>query len=302
MSKHDIALELHKPARKNYTRRRVNVYNKNDLFQADLIDMLFYCGENKGYKYILCIINCFTKFTWAIPLKSKRDEEVALSAGRIFIDRRPNLLHVDRGKEFYNKHFRNLIKKCDIKLYSTYSTVKACVVERFNRTLKEKMFTQFTARGSPEWVSILLGLMNNYNNSKHRTIGVSPVQADADPSSVKIKRCAIKRRKIRFSVGDKVRISTHKGVFTKGYLPNWSSEIFTVIKVNKTSPTTFVLEDCTSERIAGGFYAEEIYKTNHPDDFLVEKIIRVRGGRVFVKWLGFDSSHNSWINKKDLKI
>jgi len=302
MSKHDIALELHKPIRKNYTRRRVNVYYKNDLFQADLIDMISYFRENKGYKYILCIIDCFTKFAWALPLKSKKGEEVTLSAGKIFIDRRPNLLQVDRGKEFYNKHFKNLVEKCNIKMYSTYSTVKACVVERFNRTLKEKMFRQFTVRGSYEWVSILPELMNNYNNSKHRTIGISPKQADVDSSSIEIKLREIKQKKIKFTVGDKVRISMHKGVFVKGYLPNWSTEIFTIIKVNKTLPTTFILEDYTGERIAGGFYAEEICKTIHPDEYLVEKVIRVKGCKIFVKWLGFDSSHNSWINKTNLKI
>ena len=187
-------------------------------------------------------------------------------------------------------------------MYSTYSTVKACVVERFNRTLKEKMFRQFTVRGSYEWVSILPELMNNYNNSKHRTIGISPKQADVNSSSIEIKLREIKQKKIKFTVGDKVRISMHKGVFVKGYLPNWSTEIFTIIKVNKTLPTTFILEDYTGERIAGGFYAEEICKTIHPDEYLVEKVIRVKGCKIFVKWLGFDSSHNSWINKTNLKI
>jgi len=204
------------------------VYGKNDLFQADLIDMVSYGIENNGYKYILCIIDCFTKFEWTVPLKSKKGVQVTTGADKIFIHRHPNLLQVDRGKEFYNKHFEILLKKYNIKMYSTYSTVKACIVERFNCTLKEKIFTQFTDRGTHSWISILSELIDNYNNSKHRTIcGMTSVEADANPSLVKpIQRNnCMQKTKIGLNVGDKVRISVYKGVFTKGYLPNWSTEI-----------------------------------------------------------------------------
>lgn len=302
MSKHQIALELHGAARRKYTRRRVNVYGKNDLFQADLVEMIPYSKENKGYKYILCIIDCFTKFAWSVALKSKIGLDVAVAAEKIFSHRRPNLLHVDRGTEFYNKNFETMLKKYNIKMYSTYSTMKACIVERFNRTLKQNMFKQFTARGKHDWIAILPDLMKEYNNSKHRTIGMSPVQADANPQQVQIKRRQIVQTKNKFKVGDKVRISVYKGVFTKSYLPSWSTEIFTVVKVNNTVPPTYILQDYMGERIAGGFYTEEIHKTEFPDDYLVEKVIRIKGARAFVKWLGFDNTHNSWINKADIKL
>jgi len=179
--------------------------------------------------------------------------------------------------------------------------VKACIVERFNRTLKEKMFREFTARGSHEWLSILPIIIDEYNNSKHRTIGVTPVQADLNPTLVKMKLREINNQTDKFKVGDNVRISTQKGVFTKGYLPNWSTEIFEISKINKTLPTTYQLRDYTGDPIAGCFYSQEIYKTNHPNDYLVEKIVRRKGNRVFVKWLGFDNTHNSWINIKDIR-
>jgi len=131
---------------------------------------------------------------------------------------------------------------------------------------------------------------------------MTPVQADADPARVKLIRVMANNKKIKFSVGDKVRISVYKGVFTKGYLPNWSTEIFTIIKVNRTTPSTFILQDYTGCPIAGGFYAEEIRKTKLPDDYLVEKVIRTKGRRAFVRWLRFTDEHNSWINKDDLKI
>ena len=139
MSKRDIAIELHRPARKNYTRRRVNVYGKNDLWQADLVEMIPLSKKNNGYKYILCVIDCFTKFAWAIPLKTKTANDVSNAMLKILSKRSPKLLQVDNGKEFYNTTFDKLMKKYNVKKYSVYSTMKACIVERFNRTLKALM-------------------------------------------------------------------------------------------------------------------------------------------------------------------
>lgn len=301
MSKREIANELHKQARKNYTRRVVNVYGKNDLWQTDLVEMIPYARKNKGYKYILCVIDCFTKFAWALPLKSKTGNEVSKAMLKIIHKRSPKLLQLDNGKEFYNSLFDSLMKKYNIKKYSVYSTKKACIVERFNRTLKSLMFKEFTSIGSHDWVSLLPTLLNKYNSSKHRTIGMSPKEADKNPSSVVFKQRKIENKKIKFKLGDKVRISIQKGVFTKSFHPNWSTELFTIVKINKTLPTTYMLEDYTQKPIAGCFYTEEISKTNHPNDYLIEKILRKKGKQVLVKWLGFDNSHNSWVNISDLK-
>jgi len=301
MSKRDIAIELHRPARKNYTRRIVNVYGKNDLWQADLVEMIPLSKKNNGYKYILCVIDCFTKFAWGIPLKTKTGGEVSKAMSTILIDRSPKLLQVDHGKEFYNLKFDMLMTKYNIKKYSTYSTTKACIVERFNRTLKTNMYREFTARGSHKWISILPMLINNYNRNKHRTIGMTPVQAEENPLLVTLKQRKISNKKIKFKVGDKVRISKQKGVFSKSFLPNWSNEIFTIVKINKTIPPTYQLHDYNDVPIAGCFYTEEISKTKHPNDYLVEKIVRKKGNHIYVKWAGFDNSHNSWIHKNDIK-
>ena len=98
MSKREIAFELHKPARKNFIRRIVNVYGKNDLWQADLVEMIPYSRKNKGFKYILCVIDCFTKFAWAIPVKSKTAIEISNTMGKILAHRSPKLLQLDSGK------------------------------------------------------------------------------------------------------------------------------------------------------------------------------------------------------------
>ncbi|KAL4148134.1 hypothetical protein QTP88_002427 [Uroleucon formosanum] len=258
-----------------------------------IYEELYEAGLIKRFKYILCVIDCFTKLAWATPLKSKSAKEVSSAMSKILLKRGPKLLQLDNGKEFYNSTFDALMKKHNIHKYSTYSTMKACIVERFNRTLKEKMFREFTARGTHEWVSILPSLINEYNNSKHRTIGMTPVQADANPTSVEIKQRKIISQKIKFNIGDNVRISIYKGVFTKGYLPSWSTEIFKIVKINETLPTTYQLQDYTGKPIAGCFYSEEIQKTNHPNDYLVEKIIHMNV---------FGSSQISTTNKFTLNL
>ncbi|KAE9523779.1 hypothetical protein AGLY_015839, partial [Aphis glycines] len=182
--------------------------------------------------------------------KTKTACEVTGAMTKILISRSPKLLQVDNGKEFYNLKFDMLMTKHNIKKYSTYSTTKACFVERFNRTLKTNMYREFTAQGSHKWLSILPILIDNYNNSKHRTIGMTPVQAEENPALVTLKQRTIVNRKVKFHVGDKVRISTQKGIFTKGFLPNWSTEMFAIVKINKTEPPTYQLHDYHDEPIA----------------------------------------------------
>ena len=110
-----------------------------------------------------------------------------------------------------------------------------------------------------------------------------------------------RRRKVpKFKIGDKVRVSKNKHMFEKGYIPNWTTAIFNVNRVMPTSPVTYKLKDYQDKPIAGGFYEEELLESKYPDVYLVEKVLKKRGDRAYVKWLGFDSSHNSWIDKSDL--
>ena len=144
-----IVNEIHKPARRNFKRRHVILKGISDLFQADLVDVKAYSRENKGFKYILTIINVFSKFAWAIALKSKSGKDVAEAFASILKNHNPpDNLQVDQGTEFYNSNFKSLMKKYKINMYSTHSVLKASVIERFNRTLKGKMWKMFSLRGN----------------------------------------------------------------------------------------------------------------------------------------------------------
>jgi hypothetical protein len=106
--------------------------------------------------------------------------------------------------------------------------------------------------------------------------------------------------KPKYKVGDVVRISKYKHIFSKGYNPSWTGELFTIDQVQDTKPVTYILKDENGETIKGGFYEQEIQKTKHTDVYLVEKVIKRKGDKLFVKWLGYPPSHNSWLDIKDV--
>lgn len=303
-----IAKELHAPARKKFSTRPVELKGIHDLYQADLVEMVPFTQINNGYKYILTIINCFSKYAYAIPLLSKHASSIVEAIKPILSKNKMKYLQTDDGTEYRNTEFKKLMKQYGIRHYSSYSDKKASIIERFNRTLKSLMYTKFTELGNYKWVKILPILLHEYNNRKHRTIGMKPSEVTVHNEDIVLEnihknrqRYAAKDKKHRYRVGDKVRISKYKKVFDKGYLPNWTNEIFTVHSVEPTIPVTYTLKDYRNNILKGKFYEYEVRKTMVDDNvYLVEKVLRKRGDKILVKWLGFDGEHNSWINKKDL--
>lgn len=306
MSKQEIVNEIHKAARKNFYRRSVILKGIDDLWQADLMDMQNLRKYNKGYNYILLVIDCFSKYAWAEPLKSKNKIDVTTAFENILnkSQRKPVNLQTDSGTEFYNTSFQMLMKKFNINHYSTFSTKKASIVERLIKTIKNKLYKCFSMNGNYKWyVTVLQDTLKMYNNTKHRTIKCKPVEVNkCNELNVKdnIKRTHkhISFRCVpKFKVGDSVRISKYKHVFKKGYTPNWSTEIFTIKKVNNTTPTTYHIEDQRKQAILGTFYEPELQKTYFPNVYLIEKVLKRKGNKLFVKWLGLSNAENSWINR-----
>ena len=307
--RHEIIEELHRPARRMFPRRHTVLKGIDDLYQADLVEMIPYSKLNRGYKYILTIINCFSKVADAIPLKDKSATAVTNAMKRFLNNNagKIKLLQTDNGKEFYNSLFNSLMKKHGITHYSTFSEMKAAIVERFNRTLKGAMYKRFSQRGSYKWHDILSDLVQKYNNSFHRTIGMKPVSVNKRTKrqvELNIKKNLKARREgvapKKFEIDDRVRISKHRTVFSKGYLPNWTNEVFTVYRVQPTVPETYLLKDGKGEILQGAFYGHELLKSKVGDVYLIEKVLKRTKDRLLVRWIGFDKSHDSWIDKKDL--
>ena len=298
-----VVEELHKPARRNYPRRKYDIRGIDETWQADLVEMQPYSRENRGHNYLLTVIDIMSKYAWAVPVKRKTGEDVTAAMKLILKGgRKPRNLHTDRGKEFYNKPFQELMKRHKINLYSTYSNLKASICERFNRTLKNKMWKIFSLNGNHKWVDIVSDIVAKYNDTKHRTIGMKPKDVTKSNEMQVRTRFAYKSvpvKKPKFKLGDKVRISKSKHVFEKGYTPNWTTEIFTISHVNKTTPITYHLKDYQDQSVSGGFYEQELQKVKYPDVYLIEKVLKKRGDQVYVKWLGFDSTHNSWTDNPE---
>ena len=179
-------------------------------WQADLVDMRALASVNKNTNYILTVIDLLSKFAWAVPIKKKTGSEVTKAFQKIFKERRPQRIQTDKGTEFINKQTQDLFKRQNIHWFATENETKAQVVERFNRTLKERMYKYFTANKTNHWLNVLPQLVKNYNTSHHRSINMAPVEASkrANESAAwaNLYGDLPAKRMPLFKVGDTVRI------------------------------------------------------------------------------------------------
>ena len=255
---------------------------------------------NRGIKYLLAVIDVFSKYGYLVPLKDKTGKSVASALKTIFKERKPEKVWVDKGKEFYNKDVKELIE-----LYSTENEEKSSVVERWIRTMKEKMWKYFTDNNMSVYIDILPDLVKNYNNTRHSSIKMTPVEASKKKNELTVWRnlypeqLAIRGIKPNFSIGDKVRISKKKKTFEKGYTTRWTEEIFTIVEIKRTSPVTYKIADLNGEEIKGRFYEPELQKTNQKL-FRIEKVIKRGKKKSLVKWKGYSDDFNSWVDNKDI--
>ena len=248
----ELADELHKPIRRKFKKRMVFAKSVDDIWTADLVDMQSISKFNKGYKYLLMIIDVFSKYGWIIPLKTKTGLEVAKSFKELFKTRTPSRLWTDKGREFYNKPVKQLLHKNNVILYSTENEEKSSIVERWNRTIKRNMWKYFTANNTHKYIDILPSLVEKYNNTYHHSIKCTPTQALEPRNFIAISNSLYGKMKQlakapKLKVGDKVRISKKKTKFEKGFTPNWTEEVFTINSLKKTKPPTYTIKDAKGE-------------------------------------------------------
>jgi len=193
------------------------------IWAADLVEMQAFSESNRGVKYLLTVIDVFSKYGWMLPLKDKTGKSVADASKEIFkkSKRKPEKHWTDKGREFYNKN----VKELGVELYSTENEEKSSVAERWNRTMKEKMFKYFTANNTNKYIDVLGDFVERYNNTRHSSIKMTPVEASKKENEARVYRNLypdFTRRPMRakFKAGDKVRILKKKGLFEKGFTPN----------------------------------------------------------------------------------
>ena len=263
-----LAKEVFSPQITKFRRERIIPLYKDETWSADLIDKSSLSKYNNNYKFILTVIDIFTKYAWAIPLKNKSG--LSITNGFKLVlgknpqggsqPRKPEKLWVDRGSEFYNKTLKSLLKEYGTKIYSTYSDLKAVFIERFNRTLLHIINKPMFINGDGNWVNILNEAVLTYNNNIHSTINMTPVDASNNSDKVKY-TFNFKNIKPKFKVGDYVRNADKRHIFSKGYTSNWNRELFKVNEVLKTQPPTYKIEDINGEIIEGKYYEQELLKS-----------------------------------------
>jgi len=299
---------LHKPIRKRFKRRKVIVGGIDQQWQADLADMQHLAKQNNQKKYLLCVIDVFSKYSWVVPIPNKTGKTLVNAFTSIIrkSKRKPLSLQTDKGSEFKNREFQQYLKKNKIHFFTSENPeTKASIVERFQRTLKTRMWKYFTHAKTRKYIDVIDQLVQNYNNSFHRSIQTSPalVTTSNEAEISEILYSKTKSQKPKLKIGDRVRLNKTKKTFEKGYLPNWTQELFVVTHVNKTSPVTYKIEDLDGEKIMGTFYEHELQRIKDDEIYEIDSVLDRRTKRkgkklvkeIKVNWKGYPKKFQSWI-------
>ena len=302
-----LSQELHKPRKINFERRKVISNNIDHIWGIDLITMIKYTKQNKNYKYILTVIDFFSKYSWCYPLKTKKSEEIINSFKDNFkkSKRKPTMIQSDEGSEFTNNVTQTFFKNNNIKWYHTYNRdIKCSICERYNRTILNKIYKNFTLNNNTIWINDLDKLVNEYNNTYHRSIKMKPIDASKKSNENIVRNNLYNFRytnkKPKFSIGDRVRISLLKNTFEKSYTSNWSQEIFIIDDIKTSNVHYYFLKDLQGDKIDGSFYEQELLKTKQNDLYIIEKIIKKVGNKYLVKWKNYSDKFNSYVNQNDI--
>ena len=297
-----LAFTLHRPPRGRFKMAPVMVLNIDQQWVADLVEMQRYWRQNRGVRYLLTVIDVLSKYAWVRPIKRKTGAELLKAFESIVSEgRRPQTLQTDKGKEFYNTTLQRWLKKEGIRHFSTLGDAKASIVERFNRTLKSRLYRYFTAANTTQYLDILPSLVQRYNEDVHRSIGMVPkdvtVKNEAEVWQRLYGQVTKTRRRGRLKAGDKVRLSERVKTFKKGYLPQWTEEVFRIQRVIQGPVLMYKVEEFDGTPVKGTFYAEDLQKVTVDDDMLwrVGKVLKRRRGQMLVRWKGWPAKYDSWI-------
>ena len=226
-----------KPPKKNYPTNKTIIKSIDDTWSSDLLDMNDYGPKNnKGYRYILVIIDNFSKFGWTTPLRNKYAQSITDAFSEIIksSNRKPNLLETDDGREYVNKKFDEFLNNYNIKRYSRNTALRAVFAERFNRTVRNLLKKPVFEKGRADWISELPSVIKQYQNSFHHSIKMKPIEASKKSNQKLVYNILKDDREIqkpKFQLGQLVRSADIKRVFSKGDSTNWSYKLYTITEV-----------------------------------------------------------------------
>jgi hypothetical protein len=301
--------------------RKVVVGGIDDVWGIDLMDMRHtsvpeWLKANDGYEYVFTCIDCFSRYVWCIPMK-KKDMATSWACLETIMKtgRRPAKVWVDEGSEFYNKIWKTGLKELGIVEYSTYGKHKVSVVERVNRTLKHVLYPLLAKKNTYDWMAELNLVVDGYNARKHSALGMSPASASLKANEEMLWKhqygdvaSSFETTKApKFKIGDFVRIfRDKKGVFERGFDPNWSRQVYVVASVGLDYPFVYGLRELPNNvdkglDVDGVHYENDLLKTawKYGEMLDVDRVVKSRKvgkkKEVLVRWLGWSAKYDSWI-------
>ena len=313
----------HHPSRKRFKRNVVHVDGIDEQWDMDLMDMTYVSKHNDGYQFILVAIDIFSRYGWAVAIKSKKANDVLKGIEEIFdsTGRRPRTIRMDKGSEFVNAKVKTFLEGDKILHSVTQNEVKANYVERWIKTIKGRLSRYFQEKNTFAYLKILPDIVNSYN-TYHRLIKRTPasvteqnqldlwqqmyVKPYVTKNKVAKKKVAKKKKKkknpFRYKVGDTVRISHLRNVFTREYDQKWTGEVFTITRrLLRNDIPIYKVKDYSGEDIRGTFYQPELQKVDFDESnsFKIEKIVGRRGRgknkQLKKRWVGWPKKYDQWL-------
>ncbi len=315
---------LHREYRRPSEYNPIYVHERRDQVQADLIDVSRLKLYNDGVCFLLVLIDVMTKKLWVYRLKTKSARSMVAALTGWIAALTPagqaKILKTDKGTEFTNAQVQALLRHHGVEWQPALGTLKACVAERVNKTLQILLFKYLTENETFRYIDKLESMVQTYNTRPHTSLrGMTPEEADRPANQARVQAvfhdryaevAGARRRKVKFAVGDIVRVKTLSKKISptnRSYAQQFSKEFFTVTRINRTLPIPlyYIRSMDTHDHIEGGFYAEELQRQRVDDDeWKVERVIRRRTVRgvpmVYVKWMHFSPAHNSWVREADI--
>ena len=316
LSNNDI-YSRYKQHRKSKTYSPIYVHKKRELFQSDVVFFTNkeFVNVNHGYKYLFTTIDVFTKMAWIYPMKDNKCKTV-LDCFKDILSKcgeKPERLNSDRGSELICNQFAKYLKDNKIHHYLSYSLRKCPVIERFNLTIQRLLYKIMKKNNSYEWTKFLDQAMKIYLNRKHRTVNMSPIEAEKDKNEMDVRRtyfekyikADVKKQKPKFSVGDSVRIFKERGTFHRGYMEDFTIETFTIAEVLSNLPVPrYKLKEANGDVVVGSFFQDELVQYN-PSEFYEIDVLKTRGKgkkkEFLVHYRGWPNTYDEWKKASNMK-
>ena len=308
-----------KSVKRKFQHGRVIVAGIDDQFDADLASLVYYADDNDGYKYLLVVIDIFSRYSWVEPLKDKTASQIVnafdkiLSGGRI-----PKRLRTDAAKDFTSEKFQTFVRGKNIVHFVTHNEKQANYVERFIKTLKSRLSKYMIEKNTRRYIDVLQKIVTSYNHTWHSGIRSEPVNVNKQnekqlwwqmywPKEPYVKKKKKEKIKFAFNVGDRVRTTYIRKHFQREYDSKWTGEIFKISRrfIRQGQPI-YTLVDWYNNPVKGTFYQKELQKieTTEADMFKIEEVLKYKGRgnkkEALVHWLGWPKHFDSWIPVSDI--